>query len=155
MKPEEQDRLEAALRQISPAAPPDDLLERLRSQTIAAPRLVEPPRRRAGWFAGWRRLAVLAPAAAMILLWLTVRPANQPDKAASPASGGIKTEAVQVDHSLVASFDAVAQVQGEEPIRFRCREWQDDVLIKDNVHGVVISKSTPRVEVVPVRFEVY
>ena len=155
MKPEEQDRLEAALRQISPAAPPDELMERLRRQIIAAPLSVKPARRAIGWFAGWRRLAILAPAAAVVVLWLALRPADQSDNAALPGYGGIKAEAVQVDHSLIASFDTVAQVPGEEPVRFRCREWQDDVLIKDNVHGVVISKSTPRVEVVPVRFEIY
>ena len=159
MMQEEQERLEAALRQMPPAAPPPDFMERLRVATAEAP----PVKRRAadrtfrtfrwaGMFVGWRGLAVGVPAAAMMVLaWLGLHPTTGQ---ASDASG-IKANAVQVDHSLVASFDTVAQLPGGEPVRFRCTEWQDDVVIHDDAHGVVISKSTPRVEVVPVRLETY
>lgn len=160
MMQDEQERLEASLRQISPAAPPPDLLEHLRAAPVEA-RSVS--RRAAGrtfrWrdvFAGWRGLAVAAPASAVLLIaWLGLRPAAVPDKTKPDGSSGIKANAVQVDHSLVASFDTVAQMPDGEPVRFRCREWQDNVVIHDDAHGVVICKSTPRVEVVPVRFETY
>lgn len=159
MMQEEQEQLEALLRQIPPAAAPPDLMAHLRAAAAETP----PVRRRAagrihrtfrwtGVFAGWRGLAVAVPASAMMVLaWLGLHPTTGQ---ASDASG-IKANAVQVNHSLVASFDTVAQLPGGEPVRFRCREWQDDVVIHDDTHGVVISKSTPRVEVLPVRFETY
>ena len=163
MMQEEHEQLETLLRQIPPATPPPDLMERLRVATAETP----PVKRRAagqihrtfhwtGLFAGWRGLAVAVPASAMIVLaWLGLRLATVPDEARAAAVSGIKANAVQVDHSLVASFDTVAQLPGGVPVRFRCREWQDDVVIHDDTHGVVISKSTPRVEVMPVRFETY
>lgn len=163
MMQEEHEQLEALLRQMPPAAPPLELIERLRAATAEAP----PVKRRATsrsyrtfrWadmFAGWRGFAVAVPAAAVILLaLLALSLTTVPDKVKASDTSGIKANAVQVDHSLVASFDTVAQLPGGEPVRFRCREWQDDVVIHDDAHGVVISKSTPRVEVVPVRFETY
>jgi hypothetical protein len=159
---EEPERIEEGLRRIRPAAAPQDLMERLRAARLEmqpASRLA--PRRnlhRASWFAGWRGLAVAAgPAVAMVLLfvWLTPRPPYGPAKIKISDLHGIKANAVQVGHSLMASFDAVAQLPGGEPVRFHCLKWQDDVVIHDDAQGLVISQSTPRVEVVPVRFETY
>ena len=159
MMQEEQDRLAAALRQIPPAAPPDDLMARLRAVTVEVPLEDRRDATRLSWWkrlpTGWRRMAIFAPAAAIVFLWLAFRPATRTETMSSSDSPGIKANAVQVGHSLVASFDTVAQLPGGEPVRFRCREWQDDVVIHDDAHGVVITKSTPRVEMVPVRFETY
>ena len=159
MTQDEQERLEATLRQVTPAAPPEELMARLRATGVEA-RLNRQPAEKmafrwANMFQGWRAAAVIAPAAAVILLWLALRPAATADKAIPSDSTGIRANAVQVGHSLVASFDTVAQLPGGEPVRFRCREWQDDVVVHDDAHGVVITKSTPRVEMVPVRFETY
>lgn len=155
MRPEEQERLETMLRQMLPATPPSELIERLRETAVEAqPAHRQPALRNFHWidlFTGWRKLTVAAPVAVIILLWLAFHPENNNSANAS----GIKANAVQVDHSLVASFDTVAQLPGGEPVRFHCREWEDDVVVHDDAHGVVISKSTPRIEMVPVRFETY
>ena len=88
--------------------------------------------------------------------WLaTPHPAVTPDKTQLAEISGTSADAVQVGHSLLASFDEVAQLPGGEPVRFRYREWQDEVVVHDATHGVVISQTTPRIEVVPVRFETY
>lgn len=152
---DELDKLEIELRRIPPATVPSNLMARLRAARLQA-QPAEMPVVRWGfpwaeWFASWRGLAAAAPAATVLLLWLALRPAAE----SAENTSGIKANAVQVGHSLVASFDAVAQLPGGEPIRFHCRKWQDDVVVHDDANGVLITQSTPRVEVVPVRFETY
>jgi hypothetical protein len=96
-----------------------------------------------------------APAAIVLLVWLGLQFAAGPDKIAAADAHGIKADKIQVGHSLAASFDAVAQSPGGEPVLFRCRAWQDDLMVRDNANGVWVRQSTPRIEVVPVRFETY
>jgi hypothetical protein len=152
---DELDKLEAELRRIPPAAVPPNLMARLRAARLRAQPAEMPAARWsfpwAKWFIHWRGLAAVAPAATILLLWVALRPAAE----SAENTSGIKANAVQVGHSLVASFDAVAQLPDGEPIRFRCRKWRDDVVVHDDAHGVFITQSTPRVEVVPVRFETY
>jgi anti-sigma-K factor RskA len=158
MQEQDQDRFEASLRQISPAAPPPELLARLRAaRTAHPPTPVASAPATSVWpqlRLLWRALTVGAPAAALLLLlWLAWVPApstENPPLAAKPAA-----DAVQVGHSLVASFDTIAQLPGGAPVRLRCREWQDDIVIHDHVHGVEVTQTTPRVEVIPIRFETY
>jgi len=163
MKTNEQDRLEAGLRRIAPAQMPADLMLRLRAAKVAPQRTEIPAPRRSWrwteWFAAWRGLAFAEPAVAILLVallvWRAVQPAVLPGKNDLGRTPGLQANAVHVDHSLVASFDAVAQLPGGEPVRFHCRQWQDDVVVHDDANGVTISRRTPRVEVVPVRFETY
>jgi len=158
MTQDEQERLEATLRQVTPAAPPEEFVARLRAVAVHAQSRPARGKMAFRWvniFRGWRAAAIVAPAAAMILLWLAFRIPTAPENAASPRSTDMKANAVQVGHLLVASFDTVAQLPGEEPVRFRCKEWEDEVVVHDDAHGVVITKSTPRVEMVPVRYEIY
>ncbi|HUC85363.1 MAG TPA: hypothetical protein VL970_09245 [Candidatus Acidoferrales bacterium] len=160
MMPEEQDRVEAAFRQIQPAAPPPALLARLRAAEPAPRGVPDATPQRAGCWARlpalWRGLIFAFPAtAALVLIWFAWHPISPSAKVAPPTSAQIKPDAVQVGHSLLASFDTVAQLPGGAPVRFRCREWQDDVVIRDSAHGVEVTQSTPRVEVIPVRFEIY
>jgi hypothetical protein len=70
-------------------------------------------------------------------------------------AAGFKADNVQVDEELISSFDVVALLPGGEPVRFRCRQWRDQLVVTDKNHGVQIQQSSPRVEVVPVRFETY
>jgi hypothetical protein len=49
----------------------------------------------------------------------------------------------------------VAQLPNGEPVRFRCREWRDDVVVRDPGRGLVIERSTPRLEVVPISVETF
>jgi hypothetical protein len=67
----------------------------------------------------------------------------------------LKADDVEFDQQLVAAFDAVARLPGGQPVRFRCREWADAVVLRDSARGIVIEQRTPRLEVVPVSFETY
>jgi hypothetical protein len=92
-----------------------------------------------------------------LLVWLPSRhanrqPGNQLSVAAQPT---IKADAVEIDQQLVAAFDAVARLPDGQPIRFRCREWSDEVVLRDSARGIVIEQRMPRLEVVPVSFETY
>ena len=155
----ELDKLETELRQIPPAEVPLELMEKLRAATPEMRpvnrRRISPTFRWLDILTGWRVIATTAAAAIALVVWLVSRPSAKLGKSTLPKSAGMDVSAVQSGHSLLASFDMVAQLPGGEPVRFRCREWQDDVVIHDNVHGLVISKSTPRIEVIPVRFETY
>jgi len=158
MKQDEQERLETALRQVAPAVPPDDLITRI-NIAMAGSRTGRQPQAPAvrvnKWFGAWYRLTLAVPVAAVVLLWLAFRPVSPAMPDISQKAHVLKPNHVQVGHSLVASFDTVAEVPGAAPVRFHCREWEDNVVVNDDVHGVVISKTTPRVEIIPVRFETY
>jgi hypothetical protein len=77
---------------------------------------------------------------------------NQQMAAAQPA---LKADNVEFDQQLVASFDAVARLPSGQPVRFRCREWADAVVLRDSASGIEVEQRTPRLEVVPVSFETY
>jgi len=149
------------LRQSSGAfGPRNPLPKRQRTgavQDAAAPNRALP---RPSW---WRLFGWLAPAAAAaaliaaLLLWrpsapdgrLHVKPATASLKPAP------KADEIEIDRRLVALFDAVAQLPSGEPVRFRCCEWADEVVVRDPARGIVIERRTPRLEVVPLRFETY
>lgn len=160
MMDDEQERLEAGLRRTPPAAVPPELMERLRAAAMENQQDKQP-----AWqwtfqwrelFTSWRGLALGSAVAAMILFtWVELRPTTGTSGRKSSGSPVTTADTVQVGHSLMASFDTVAQLPDGEPVRFHYREWQDDVVIHDKANGVVISQSTPRVELVPVRFETY
>ncbi len=67
----------------------------------------------------------------------------------------LKADDVQIDRQLVSSFETVARLPDGEPVRFRCRQWIDEVKLRDKDRGLVIEQRVPRVEVVPVSYEVY
>jgi hypothetical protein len=111
----------------------------------------------------WRLLLRwLAPTAAVaaavaVLVWWPSRHdqrqnGNQGSAAAQPA---LKADNVEFDQKLVAAFDAVARLPSGQPVRFRCREWADAVVLHDSASGIVVEQRTPRLEVVPVSFETY
>jgi hypothetical protein len=87
--------------------------------------------------------------------WLFPPSPRQSPVAVAPASQSFKADGVQINRELVSSFDAVARLPTGEPIRFRCRKWMDRVVLEDKRRGLVIQQSSPRVEVLPVRFETY
>jgi hypothetical protein len=80
------------------------------------------------------------------------RNSNQQLAAAKPA---LKADNVEFDQQLIASFYAVARLPSGQPVRFRCREWADAVVLRDSASGIVVEQRTPRLEVVPVSFETY
>jgi hypothetical protein len=158
---DQSDPFEAELQRVAPAPVPTELMDRLRAaQPLLQPLSPPRPQKVPGlldFLFGLRWLMAATPVvvAAILLLWIESRPADPPRKLSPAAPSGMRANAIQVDRDLVSSFDAVAQLPGGEPVRFRCREWRDAVVIRDDSHGVVIERSNPRVEVIPVRFETY
>jgi hypothetical protein len=73
----------------------------------------------------------------------------------SGAADTIKADDVEINQELVSSFDTVARLPGGEPVRFRCQKWMDQTVINDKARGLTIEQRTPRLEIVPVRFETY
>lgn len=156
------DAFEADLQRRKPAAPPAEFMARL----IAAnpPAAPEPPpvARTTALLALWRSLRWwLAPAMACLLgLLVFVQTRHEvhfsvPLPAETAEAPAVKADSIHMDSELVSTFDTVARLPSGEPVRFRCREWVDEVKLRDHTRGVVVERRTPRVEVVPVRFETY
>jgi hypothetical protein len=158
---QEQERFEAELRRTSPAPLPKKFLARLRDANPGTHAEQQTSFRPATeWTHWWRLVRWLAPALAAVAVAFLIgrghfssegRPANKPLVAAT----GMKADDVQVDHELVSSFDVVATLPGGQPVRFHCRKWQDQLLVTDKSSGVEIQQNSPRIEVMPVRFETY
>lgn len=177
MNSHEPDLLEAELRRLAPAPLPDALKQRLTDlrPTIAPQSATEPVAKTASASQPQRTLVLrqpplwqfllrwLVPATAAIVVLLAVlvwrpSPPAVPRPAASAPTLAQKSpnpKDVEIDRQLVASFDAVARLPGGEPVRFRCRQWADDVVVRDPTRGIVIERRTPRLEVVPVSYETY
>jgi hypothetical protein len=62
---------------------------------------------------------------------------------------------MDIDRQLVSAFDAIAELPGGEPVRFHCRQWSDKMVFHDLDRGITVERSTPRLEIIPVRFETY
>jgi hypothetical protein len=164
MNDREHELFEAELHRLKPAEPPEEFMARL-AESQPMPR-VQPSVR--SWPARqpdvWRvLLRWLAPAmagaavVAALLVWQVNKPEGRSASQAVIASAkpALKANDVEIDRQLVAAFDAVARMPGGEPVRFRCREWMDNVVLRDSAQGVEVEQRTPRLEVVPVGFETY
>lgn len=156
------EKFEQELRSLTPAKPPAEFIERLRNLEPPGPvqQTALPAQPGAHW--NWTHLLRwLVPATAVLavagLVWLkSVHTGNHGGRPlAVTVNPPLKADSVQIDEQLVGSFDAVGRLPDGEPVRFHCREWMDNVVLRDKTRGVVIEKRTPRVEVVPVRFETY
>ena len=117
---------------------------------------------KAGRPAWWHLLRWLAPAlavavamAAMLSERAKMSPRRSAEGQPSIAAHGLKADDVKVDQELVSSYDVVARLPGGAPVRFRCRAWRDQWSVRDAQRGVEIVQDSPRVEVIPVRFETY
>ena len=155
--------LEAELQQLKPAAPPEDFMARLANAPLATRAALMP------WFSApagtggvSRLLRWLAPATAAgaLLAVVLIRQLNATaDKSSGARPSGIepmvRADNVEIDRQLVATFDTVAQLPDGEPVRFRCSEWLDDVVLRDSARGILIEHRMPHLEIVPVSFEVY
>lgn len=178
MNDNELERFEAELRNAAPARPPAHFLRRLTSEVPAlvaerraqaalaaqparAEVPVAPETIRASESAVWPTwlplvLRWLAPAAAVLVVGFIVWRANLPaGHQAQVANTPVRADNVQIDQQIVSTFDTVATLPSGEPVRFRCREWMDEVVLRDSRRGVEVARRVPRVEVVPVRFETY
>ena len=159
MNDREHELFEAELRRLKPAEPPEELTTRLaamlpgRSQQPAT--RVRPAQPPDGW---WVLLRWLAPGlAAVVAVAVMLTPwTKQPSRpAAVNVSSAPTTNNVEIDRQLVAAFDTVSQLPDGKPVRFRCREWMENVVLHDPAQGVVVEHRTPHFEIVPVGFEIY
>ena len=67
----------------------------------------------------------------------------------------MKADNIEIGKELVSSFDAVATLPSGEPVRFRCQQWRNKVVVDDKKQGLLVENWQPRVVVVPVGFETY
>ena len=159
----ELDPFEKELQRLKPARPPQEFMNRL---TAALENLPQPKRREShrsvGWLTWPSLVRWLAPAMAVAVVlvglnWHVPGPAaKSPGQRSAPASSPmLKADNVEIDRRLIGAFDAVARMPGGEPVRFRCREWADNVVLRDSTRGITIERSTPRLEVIPVGLETY
>jgi hypothetical protein len=154
---------ERELEGLRPAKPPEEFLARLAKALPDGP----PAQRRAPelkhhWIP-WRfLLRWLAPAAAVVAI-IALLSWRDELRSPHPVARGpnlttpklLKADNVEIDQRLVAAFDAVARLPDGEPVRFRCREWTDQVVLRDSARGITIERRTPRLEVIPVSLETY
>jgi hypothetical protein len=155
--------LEEELQKLQPAAARQEFNSRL-ADSLPSSRTPGPSE--LGWLGGSRALLrlllrVAVPAfAAVLLVALVIRQAHPPAKTGNTPSAGttgaaLKADDVEISQQFVATFDAVACLPDGEPMRFRCSQWIDDVEVRDSARGIVIQRQTPRVEIVPVGFDIY
>lgn len=149
------DLMAVELQRLKPARPPAELIDRLLAALPATPLPQPQPRWRATrnsqWWLPWLRW--LAPVSAVGLV--TLLSLRQVPLALNHPGAGMNADAVQIQHKLVSSYDAVGELPGGEPVRFRVREWADSTVMHDSARGLVVEQSKPRFEVTPVEFETY
>jgi hypothetical protein len=153
--------LENELKKLKPARLREESLARLARAGLEGRAPASPSR--TGWLEHWRQiLAWLAAAAATAaIMGLVVTRDGTPDRTRHlPATAldtrpTLQADKVEVDENLVTSFDAVAKLPNGEPVRFRCRQWMDEVKLKDSSRGVSIERKVPRLEVVSVKYDTY
>ena len=164
MNDHEEEKFETQLRRIKPAKPPEAFTARLlaampeakaafESRSPASPISNCPQRLRQ-----WLRWLIPATGAAIVaaVVWRGSLPsAPGPQAGAAMAPPVLTADDVKIDQQLVSSFDAVARLPGGEPVRFRCENWMDQVVLSDKSRGVVVENRKPRFEVVSLGFETY
>lgn len=160
---------EKELARFKPAKPPEDFVRRL-VETAAVGGLKSNPESAfpspVSWWT-WLRWAAPACAALVTLVGLIAhKPPPHPSLLPLGAGAGgsrpinsnrplIQADNIEIDRQLISTFDAVGQLPDGEPVRLRCRQWVDGVILRDSARGVVIERQAPRFEIVPVRFETY
>jgi hypothetical protein len=168
-------RFESDLRRIPPAPAPEQLVNRLlanRPRRAEAPAPIRP----VPTFFSWSRLlGWLVPATAVgLVLFISLRhseslrdehptavqqaPTNlagAPTASHRPQADAAEGDELEIGRTWIATYDAVAELPNGEPIRFRCREWADTTLFRDKARGIAVERSTPRLEITPIRFETY
>ena len=171
MNEREIEQFEQELQKFKPAQAPEDFMARLSDSLLSQAHTRKNQARQPNafsafiaslWFnwLGPQRLKWAVPACALIAVFLALahfiphRPVKD-SKTSFAQAPAIKADEVQINHELVSTFDAVARLPDGEPVRFRCRQWMDEVVLSDNGHGVTIEQRSPRVEIVPVGFDTY
>lgn len=161
MNPPEHDEFETELRQLRPARLPNEFAARL---AAARPVLATQHSPRSTGFLSYRSLirwlAPVAAAASVILLLWWKTPQSETAVPSRPAlrasdSPAFRADDVEIGRRLVGAFDAIATLPNGEPVRVRCQEWMDELVLRDTGRGMAIEQRTPRFEIVPVSFETF
>ena len=163
MNDDEPSRIEAELRELRPAKLPPDFAARLAAARPGAAHPCRLPSAHEARPVRWTHLLRwFAPATAAVagILALVIWQ-KAPGKSSGPTPVDVSTPAslhaddVEIDRRLIGAFEAIATLPGGEPVRIRCREWMDEVVLRDTSRGVAIQQRAPRIEIVPVSFETF
>lgn len=158
------EQFEAELKRLRPAQPPAEVLNRISTEVTSRatpPSQSRPPRRLSWNWTGLLRWAVPFGALAVVCVALYLKhqvtslAQPQTHRLASSDRSVLKADKVEIDRQWVADFDAVAKLPSGEPVRFRCEQWMDKVQWRDSRKGLAVEQTTPRLEIVPIRFETY
>jgi len=167
---QELEKFEQQLRRSKPAKPPELFTARLLaaepqtedsldSMEAAPPVAVVPDYLRLLR----QSLRWLVPATAVILgalvIWRSDLPTTGlptgPEAGNLAVSPALTANDVKIDQQLVSSFDAVTKLPSGEPVRFRCENWMDQVVLSDKSRGLIVENRQPRFEVVALGFDTY
>jgi anti-sigma-K factor RskA len=157
---------EAELRELKPSRAPSEFIEKLEERlcpsTTQLPPRANPPSPKVIHIPNiWRWLVPASALAAAVVAILLLRAPTQSARpqqtqtSVAPATPALEADNVEMAQQLVASFDAVGHLASGEPVRFRCREWIDEINLKDSQQGVAVQQRTPRLEIVSINFETY
>ncbi len=164
MSPSDLEQFEAELKRLRLAKPPPEVVDRVSmklSSSSARPAATnEPERVHWNWFMISRWLAPLGVAAVVFVsVYVKYHPrppvVGQQQQIATSSAPLLKADKIEIDRQLVADFDAIANLPSGQPVRFRCEQWMDKVQWRDSAKGLVVEQTTPRLEIVPIRFETY
>ena len=147
---------EAELKTLSPARSPQRAVEAVLASVTAPPVESIRPWNWSDYFR-WLLPAAGVAAVASFMIGNVVLPPARHKPVSNPASAKppLKADQVEIDRRLLANFDAVGTLPGGQPVRFRCAQWMDTVSVRDSAAGLVIERTTPRLEIVPIGFEIY
>ena len=154
----EQDRFEQELRQQVPSKLPPDFSERLNQAWNPGNRVPTPRQRvpRLSWLRWLAPAAAAVAAGIVVLMHLRLSPPPiEKEHRAPPATTALKASDIEINRRLVTSFRAVATLPSGEPVQVQCREWLDQVELRDSSRGVAIQQQTPRFEILPVEIETF
>jgi len=158
------EQFEKELQTLRPAKPSPQLLEQIRVQLRAESKPASDPVRLATfqlrWHLAWRWLVPASALAAIVAFVLFAqsaarRPETLPQPRTASKQPTLKADKVEIERQLVADFETITETPGGQPMRFRCEQWLDRIRLRDSAAGLTIERTTPRVEIVPVRFETY
>ena len=163
MTEHEQENFEAQLRQLKPGKLPEELVARIQAGVSTAAKCSRTVAKQSPDFLQILRWLIPATAAVVVTAVVWHRQPNSDGQGlsnldsqeSSIAAEPLKPDNVQIGKELVSSFDAVATLPGGEPVRFRCQQWVNTVVVDDEKRGLVMQSRSPRVVVVPVGFETY
>jgi hypothetical protein len=156
----EPEPLENELLELKPAAIPEKLMSRLSRVDLNRQSNGRVIQRRRTPFLNFLFWMAPISAAAAAAIFLHIQQLNEHSTGAGgnnlkAGASPIKADKVEVVEQLVGTFDAVTHLPDGQPVRFRCSEWFDDVVLRDSTQGILIQHRVPRLEVKQVHFETY